>query len=148
MTSTKARQEGGSAQDPSTKTMASRTFDVKFPYGTQLTFGSLIFAAGENGELKMLSLGTMGSREGPSAMKHRIGSAAVNSWKRLKVAGKMRRQEQEAMGRDVLSGTGFISIAGDSMTIHFTRKRAFLFQQPAQSERGIEEPKGGEFKRF
>jgi hypothetical protein len=34
--------------------MASRVFDVKFPYSTQLTFGSLIFAAGENGELKML----------------------------------------------------------------------------------------------
>jgi hypothetical protein len=37
--------------------MASRTFDVKFPCSTQLTFGSLIFAAGENGELKMLPLG-------------------------------------------------------------------------------------------
>jgi hypothetical protein len=48
-----ARQVGGSAQHPSTKTMASRVFDV-FPYDTQLTFGSLIFAAGENGELKML----------------------------------------------------------------------------------------------
>jgi hypothetical protein len=37
--------------------MASRTFDAKFPFSTQLTFGSLIFAAGENGELKMMSLG-------------------------------------------------------------------------------------------
>jgi hypothetical protein len=50
-------QIDGSAQDPSTKTMASRMFDVKFPCGTQLTFGSSIFAAEENGELKMLPLG-------------------------------------------------------------------------------------------
>jgi hypothetical protein len=32
-------------------------FDVKFSYDTQLILGSLIFAVGENGELKMLSLG-------------------------------------------------------------------------------------------
>jgi hypothetical protein len=37
--------------------MASRTFDIKFPCGTQLTFGSLIFDTGENGELKMLKPG-------------------------------------------------------------------------------------------
>jgi hypothetical protein len=37
--------------------MASRTFEVKFSCGTQLTFGSLIFATGENKELKMLPLG-------------------------------------------------------------------------------------------
>jgi hypothetical protein len=54
---TETRQEWRSAQDPSKKTMTSRTFDVKFPCGTQLTFGSLIFAAEENGQLKMLSLG-------------------------------------------------------------------------------------------
>jgi hypothetical protein len=29
-------------------------FDTKFPCGTQLTFGSLIFAVGENRELMML----------------------------------------------------------------------------------------------
>jgi hypothetical protein len=29
-------------------------FDVRFPYGTQLTFRSLTFAAGEDGNLKML----------------------------------------------------------------------------------------------
>jgi hypothetical protein len=57
MMSIEARQEGGSAQDPSTKIMASRMFDAKFPCGTQLTFGSLIFATGENGELKMLPPG-------------------------------------------------------------------------------------------
>jgi hypothetical protein len=39
------------------KTMASRMLDIKFPRDTQLTFGSLIFATGENGELKMLSPG-------------------------------------------------------------------------------------------
>jgi hypothetical protein len=37
--------------------MALRTFDVKFPCGTQLTFGTLTFAAGEDGDLKMLPLG-------------------------------------------------------------------------------------------
>jgi hypothetical protein len=64
----------------------------------------------------------MGSREGPSAMKRRMESAAVSSWKRLKVAEKMRRQEQEAMGRDVLNIAGFIGIAGDNVMIHFLRK--------------------------
>jgi hypothetical protein len=54
---TEVRQVGGSAQDPSKKTMASRTFDVKFPCGTQLTFGSLTLAAGEDGDLKMLPPG-------------------------------------------------------------------------------------------
>jgi hypothetical protein len=52
--STEAHQEGGSAQDPSDKNMARWTFDVKFPLGTQFTFGSLTFAAGEDGELRML----------------------------------------------------------------------------------------------
>jgi hypothetical protein len=37
--------------------MAPRTFNVRFPCGTQLTFGSLIFAAGKDGDLKMLSPG-------------------------------------------------------------------------------------------
>jgi hypothetical protein len=35
-------------------TMALRMFDIKFPYGTQLTFGSLNFAAEKDGDLKML----------------------------------------------------------------------------------------------
>jgi hypothetical protein len=56
-------------------------------------------------------------------MKHRMGSAAMSSWKRLKVAGKMRRQEREAMGRDVLSSVDFIGIAGDNVIIRFLRKR-------------------------
>jgi hypothetical protein len=34
--------------------MAPWTFDVKFPHGTQFTFGSLIFAAGENEDLEIL----------------------------------------------------------------------------------------------
>jgi hypothetical protein len=55
--STEARQEGRNAQDPSGKTMAPWTFDVKFPCGTQLTFMSLTFAAGEDGDLKMLPQG-------------------------------------------------------------------------------------------
>jgi hypothetical protein len=37
--------------------MTSKTFDVKFPCGTQLTFGSLTFAVGEDGDLKMLPPG-------------------------------------------------------------------------------------------
>jgi hypothetical protein len=53
-TLTDARQEGGSAQNSSKKAMASRTFDVKFPCGAQLTFGSLTFAAVKDGDLKML----------------------------------------------------------------------------------------------
>jgi hypothetical protein len=68
-------------------------------------------------------LATMGSREGPSAMKRRMGSAAMSSGKRLKVAAKMRRQEREAMGRDVLSSVDFIGIVGNNMMIHFPRKR-------------------------
>jgi hypothetical protein len=34
--------------------MAPWTFDVKFPLGTKFTFGSLMFAAGEDGDLRML----------------------------------------------------------------------------------------------
>jgi hypothetical protein len=54
----------------------------------------------------------------------------------------MGRQEQEMMGRDVLSGASFIGAAGDMVTIHFPKKCAFLFQPPAQSGHRIEEPKG------
>jgi hypothetical protein len=55
--STETRQEGGNTQDLSKKTMASSAFDVKFSCGTQLTFGSLNFATGEDGDLKMLPPG-------------------------------------------------------------------------------------------
>jgi hypothetical protein len=34
--------------------MAPWTFDVKFPLGTKFTFGSLTFAVGEDGDLRML----------------------------------------------------------------------------------------------
>jgi hypothetical protein len=34
--------------------MAPWSFDMKFPRGTQFTFGSLTFVAGEDGDLKML----------------------------------------------------------------------------------------------
>jgi hypothetical protein len=37
--------------------MAPKTFAVKFSCGTQLTLRSLTFAAGEDGDLKMLPLG-------------------------------------------------------------------------------------------
>jgi hypothetical protein len=37
--------------------MSPRTFNIKFPCGTQLTFGSLTFAVGEDEDLKMLPLG-------------------------------------------------------------------------------------------
>jgi hypothetical protein len=55
--STDARQAGVSAQYPSENTMTPWTFDMKFPLGTQLTFGSLTFAVGEDGDLKMLPPG-------------------------------------------------------------------------------------------
>jgi hypothetical protein len=45
--------------------MASRTFDVKFLCGTQLTFVSLTFAIGENRDLKMLPLGSTPERLAP-----------------------------------------------------------------------------------
>jgi hypothetical protein len=38
--------------------MAPWTFDVKFPYVTQFTFGSLTFAAGEDGNLMILPPGS------------------------------------------------------------------------------------------
>jgi hypothetical protein len=37
--------------------MAPWSFDVKFPRGTQFTFESLTFVAGEDGDLKMLPQG-------------------------------------------------------------------------------------------
>jgi hypothetical protein len=54
MTSTEAREEGGSVQDSSEKTMTPWTFDIKFPHGTEFTFRSLMFVAGEHRDLKML----------------------------------------------------------------------------------------------
>jgi hypothetical protein len=34
--------------------MAPKTFDVKFSYDTQLTFGSLTFTVGEDRDMKIL----------------------------------------------------------------------------------------------
>jgi hypothetical protein len=39
--------------------MTPWTFDMKFPLGTQFTFGSLTFAMGEDGDLKMLPQGQL-----------------------------------------------------------------------------------------
>jgi hypothetical protein len=53
-TLTEVRQEGGNAQDPSGKIMAPWMFDVNFSLDTPFTFGSLTFATGEEGDLRML----------------------------------------------------------------------------------------------
>jgi hypothetical protein len=47
--------------------MAPWTFDVKFPLGTKFTFGSLMFAAGEDGDLRMLPLGEATEHTTPSS---------------------------------------------------------------------------------
>jgi hypothetical protein len=56
-TSTETRQEGDNAQDLSEKIMAPWTFSIKFSYGTQFTFGSLIFVVEEDGNLELLTQG-------------------------------------------------------------------------------------------
>jgi hypothetical protein len=72
--STEARQEGGSAQNPSGKIMAPWMFDVKFSCGIQLTFGSLSFTAGEDGDLKMLLLEAVPER---LALEHGQASCSL-----------------------------------------------------------------------
>jgi hypothetical protein len=72
MTSTEAHQVGETAQDPSRKTIALRTFDVKFPYGTQLTFESLTFAVEKDGDMKMLP-------PGPAPEHLALASSAASS---------------------------------------------------------------------
>jgi hypothetical protein len=47
--------------------MAPRTFDVKFPRGTEFTFGSLTFAVGEDGDLRMLPPGEATEHTAPSS---------------------------------------------------------------------------------
>jgi hypothetical protein len=64
--STEVRQVGASTQDPSGKAIAPWTFDVKFPLGTKFTFGSLTFAAGEDGDLQMLPPGDATEHTAPS----------------------------------------------------------------------------------
>jgi hypothetical protein len=46
--------------------MAPWTFDVKFPLGTKFTFGSLTFAASEDGDLRMLPPGEATEHTAPS----------------------------------------------------------------------------------
>jgi hypothetical protein len=66
-TSTEAHQEGDCVQDPSGKAMAPWTFDIKFPRGTEFTFRSLTFTAGEDGDLRMLPPGKAAERIAPSS---------------------------------------------------------------------------------
>jgi hypothetical protein len=47
--------------------MTPCTFDVKFPHGTEFTFGSLTFAAGEDGDLRMLLPGEATEHTAPSS---------------------------------------------------------------------------------
>jgi hypothetical protein len=65
--STEARQVGDYAQDPSGKAMAPWTFDIKFSRGTKFTFGSLTFAAGKDGDLRMLPPGEAAEHIAPSS---------------------------------------------------------------------------------
>jgi hypothetical protein len=47
--------------------MTPWTFDIKFPRGTEFTFGSLTFAAGEDGDLRMLPPGEAAEHIAPSS---------------------------------------------------------------------------------
>jgi hypothetical protein len=47
--------------------MVPWTFDIKFPRGTEFTFGSLTFAAGEDGDLWMLPPGEAAEHIAPSS---------------------------------------------------------------------------------
>jgi hypothetical protein len=47
--------------------MAPWTFDIKFPRGTEFTFGSLTFVAGEDGDLRMLPPGEATEHITPSS---------------------------------------------------------------------------------
>jgi hypothetical protein len=64
-TSTEAHQERGSAQEPSGKIMEPWTFNIKFTLGTQFTFESLMFVAGEDEDLMMLPPGSAPERLTP-----------------------------------------------------------------------------------
>jgi hypothetical protein len=75
-TSTEVRQVGGSTQDPSEKTMAPWTFDIKFLLGTQFTFGSLTFAVGEDEDLKMLPPGSAPEHPAPAPLSTSGGACS------------------------------------------------------------------------
>jgi hypothetical protein len=47
--------------------MASWTFDIKFPRGTEFTFGSLTFATGEDRDLRMMPPGEAAEHIAPSS---------------------------------------------------------------------------------
>jgi hypothetical protein len=47
--------------------MAPWTFDIQFPRGTEFTFRSLTFTAGEDGDLRILPLGEAAERIAPSS---------------------------------------------------------------------------------
>jgi hypothetical protein len=63
-TSTEARQEGEIAQDPPGWLIAPWIFSIKFPYDTQFIFRSLVFAVGEDENIKLLIRGP--------ALKHTV----------------------------------------------------------------------------
>jgi hypothetical protein len=56
--------------------MTPRTFDVKFSRGTQLTFGSLTFATGEDEDLKMLPPGPAPECLAPTSSSASDGSCS------------------------------------------------------------------------
>jgi hypothetical protein len=47
--------------------MTPWTFDVKFPRGTEFTFGSLTFVVGEDGDVRMLPPGEATEHTAPSS---------------------------------------------------------------------------------
>jgi hypothetical protein len=58
--------------------MAPWTFDMKFPLGTQFTFGSLTFTVGEDGDLKMLPPGPVPEHPTPAP-----SSTSGSTWSSL-----------------------------------------------------------------
>jgi hypothetical protein len=66
----------------------------------------------------------------------------------MKVARKMRRQERETMGQDVLSSASFIGTADGRVTIHFPRKMCLSVSTARAIRMRNREAKWGKFKRF
>jgi hypothetical protein len=82
------------------------------------------------------------------ALSHQ-GAAMGRRRSRYNDAFCPRRQEREAMGQDVLNGTGFIGISGNSMMIHFPRKRGpFHFNNPRNPDAESRRQKVGRLKDF
>jgi hypothetical protein len=59
--------------------MTPWSFDVKFPLGTQFTFGSLTFVAGEDEDLKMLPPGTAPEHPAPAPSSTSGGTCSGSS---------------------------------------------------------------------